>query len=437
MTNDALARALQQIDSEPDYVVDLAREMVRIPTVNPKFVADAEVNREPRHQEFLRGVLDENGFETATSEVFPDRPNLTGSWAGSDERSMVINGHVDVVPEGDRRQWSHDPFGGELEDGRLYGRGALDMKGGLAAGIAAARAIRKAGVALEGRFDIHAVVDEEAGGFGSRAIVDGGYRAAAALIPEPTWEVINPAEGGIEWARVTIRGKAGHAGWRYNGIYPQPEPMVREPAVNAIDLGVRFLAAVRELERDWALRKKHPLLPPGITTINAGAIIAGAGLGADGLPITTSNPAIVPDVFVVDFDIKFLPSEDPAEVRREFEAFVNAFAQTSDWLRQTPPAIKWELGGLHFPGQETPVDHPLVRSIIQARRDMGEETGIEGFVAVSDAGHYGGAGIPSALYGPSGDGMHGVDEFVEVESLQKTVEVIAAAIIDCGGVREG
>lgn len=435
MSSDELDRVFQQIDADQAFLIDLVQQMVRIPTVNPKFVRNPEVNREPEHQAHLKAVLDDLGFATETAEVFEDRPNLTGSWTGSDDKSLVINGHVDVVPEGDRQQWQHDPFGGEVVDGRVYGRGALDMKGGLAAGIAAARAIRAAGLSLEGRLDIHAVVDEEAGGFGSRAIVEGGYQAAAALIPEPTWEVINPTEGGAEWARVTILGKSAHAGWRYNSIYPQANPMDQEPGVNAIEVGTRFLAAVQELERDWGLRKKHPLLPPGITTINPGAVVAGAGMGEDGLPKTTANPAIIPDVFVADFDIKFLPTEDPREVRKEFEAFVDAFANTSDWLRDHPPKVTWELGGLHFPGQETALDHPLVRSIIETRKADGDETGIEGFVAVSDAGHYGGAGIPSVLYGPRGDGMHGVDEYVDIRSLQKTCKIIAATIIHCCGVR--
>ena len=435
MTDAAVQRVFEQIEQDEDFVVDLLREMVSIPTVNPKFVQDPAVNKEPEEQALLEQELKKLEFETEQFDAFPNRPNLIGRWGGSEEKSLIINGHIDVVPEGDRSSWSVDPFGGEVRDGRLYGRGALDMKGGIAAAIAAARAIRSAGVTLDGRLDIHTVVDEEAGGFGSRAIVDRGYKAQAVLVPEPTWEAINPAEGGIEWVRVTILGKAAHAGWRYNSIYPQPDPMDQAPGVNAIELGTRFLAAVRELEREWGLRKKHPLLPPGITTINPGAVFAGAGLGENGLPLTTTNPAIIPDVFVADFDLKFLPTEDAKEVRKEFEAFVKAFAETSDWLRDNPPRVQWELGGLHFPGQETDLDHALVRSITDFRRTLGEDTKIEGFVAVSDAGHYGGAGMPSVLYGPSGDGMHGLDEYVDIASLKKTTRVVANVILQCCGIK--
>ena len=106
---------------------------------------------------------------------------------------------------------------------------------------------------------------------------------------------------------------------------------------------MKFLNAVRELEREWALYKHHPLLPPGITTINPGAIAAGVGLGQDGLPMVTTNPAMIPDVCVIDFDLKFLPTESFEQVRQEFEEFVEAFARTDPWLKDNPPQLQWHL----------------------------------------------------------------------------------------------
>ena len=435
MSDEILTKVFNQIDLNEDYLYDLLRALVRIPTVNPKFVVNSNLNRETDHQNYLKSVLDQIGFETTLKEVYPERPNLLASWPGKSENSFVLNGHVDVVPEGSHEQWEYPPFEGEVIGDRLYGRGALDMKGGVAAYVSAAKAIRDLGVKLEGRLDIHAVVDEEAGGFGSRDIVEHGYRAQSALISEPTWEVINPAEGGIEWVRVTLVGKAGHAGWRYNSIYPQANPMALEPSVNAIDLGTQLLAAIRDLERDWGLRKKHELLPPGITTINPGAVQAGAGLGEDGLPEILTNPAIVPDVFVADFDLKFLPTEKPKDVRREFEDFIAAFAAQNSWLKEHPPKVQWELGGLRFPGQETSLQHPLVNGIRKAHSLLDMDSTVKGFVAVSDAGHYGGAGIPSVLYGPSGDGLHGLNEYVELTSVKRTAKVVAAAILTCCGVQ--
>jgi acetylornithine deacetylase/succinyl-diaminopimelate desuccinylase family protein len=438
MSNEAaVAGILARIDRDRDFVIGLTRDMVRIPTVNPKFVVDPEINREDEHQTMLAGVLREIGLETEKYDVFPGRPNVTGTLAGSDERSLILNGHVDVVPLGQRSLWTVDPFGAAITNGRLYGRGAIDMKSGVAACIAATKAIRDEGLTLEGRLEIHAVVDEEAGGFGSIDLVKRGRLAKAAIIAEPTWGVVMPAEGGLEWVRVTIRGKNAHAGWRYNSIYPQRhEPGRIEPGVNAIELGMRFIQAMRELEREWGMRKYHPLMPPGLTTINPGAAIGGTGFGPDGRPELLTNPAIIPDAFIVDLDLKFMPNETKESVRAEFESFVHHFAQTDRWMSANPPVVTWELGGLHFPPLDTPVDHPLVQSVVAARKRLGHaDTKITGFVAVCDAAHYAGAGVPGVIYGASGDGFHGTDEYVDVESMIETTKVIAASIVDMCGLR--
>ncbi len=435
--DDAIGAVVAQVERDQDFLIDLTRRMVRIPTVNPKFVADPAINREDELQYMLRPILAEAGLQTELTEVFPDRPNLTGVRPGTEERSLILNGHNDVVPVGERVQWTVDPFGAELRDGRIYGRGAVDMKSGVAANIAVARAIHRLGLDLEGRLELHCVVDEEAGGFGSIDLVRRGRLAKAIIVTEPTWGTVQPAEGGLDWVRVTIRGRNAHAGWRYNEIYPQrEEPGRLQPGVNALELGVRFVAAVQAYERDRGTRKKaHPLLPPGVNTINPGAMIAGSGMGPDGLPALLTNPAIIPDVAVIDFDLKFLPNEDPAEVRREFEHLVHAFAQMDSWLRDNPPVVQWELGGLHFPPMDTPLDHPLVTSLVRHRAAMGRQTEIKGFVAVSDIAHYAGAGVPGVLHGPGGDGFHGTDEYVDIASMIETAKAVAAAAVEWCGVR--
>lgn len=430
----AKSAVLASIDR--DFLVGLVADLVRIPTVNPKFEANEALNREPDLQAHLAGVMQSVGLETELFDALPGRPNLIGHSRGTDARSLVLNGHVDVVPTGDVSLWTVDPFGGTIKDGRLYGRGALDMKAGVAAGVAAVKALRDAGVALEGWLDLHAVVDEEAGGFGSIEAVKRCRRPAAVAVLEPTWGAILPAEGGLDWVRVTIRGRTGHAGWRYNEIFPQPDVPGRiVPGINAVELGNRFLSALREFERERTRRLSHPLMPPGVNTINPGIVVAGAGLGPNGLPAILTNPAIIPDVFVIDLDYKFLPQEDPREVRAEFERFVHHFAQTDAWLRDNPPTVAWDLYGLYFPPMDTPADHPLVRSLIDGRKAMGLGAEVRGFVAVCDAAHYAGAGIPGVIHGPSGDGMHGADEYVDIESIVDTAKVIALTAIDWCGLR--
>jgi acetylornithine deacetylase len=432
----AIAAVTSAIEADRDWVVELTQKMVQIPTVNPKFETGATINREADLQSMLEPVLKEEGFATEQWDALPGRPNLVGEKAGDEARSLILCGHIDVVPVGARKDWSIDPFGGEIKNGRIYGRGAIDMKSGVAACIAASRAIRKAGIDLVGRLAIHSVVDEESGGFGAMDAVKRGKLAKAVLVAEPTWGDVLPAEGGLEWARVTIRGRAAHSAWRYNEIYPQRHEAGRlEPGVNAIELASRFIAAVRLYELDRTRAQSHPLLPIGMNTINIGVVHGGAGLGENGLPMVMTNPAIIPDVAVIDLDMKFLPNENSSDYRRDFEAFVHHFAQTDAWLRDHPPTIQWELGGLHFPPMNTSVDHPLVKSLVSHKTSLGKAPEINGFVAVCDAAHYAGAGVDGVIFGPSGDGFHGVDEYVDIESLVETTKVIAASVIDWCGVR--
>lgn len=434
-----LSAVFDAIEAEGDFVVGLTQDLVRIPSVNPKFQRDPTLNRESDVQERLQGVLEEEGFATERWEVFEGRPNLVGDKAGDEARSLILCGHIDVVPVGDSKHWTVEPFGGEVKDGRIYGRGAVDMKGGVASCIAAARAIRKAGVTLDGRLSIHSVVDEEAGGFGAMDAVARGKLAKAAIVAEPTWGDIMPAEGGLEWVRVTIFGKTAHAGWRFNSVWPQRQhPGRLEPGVNAIEIANRFLSALREFEAMRCRANHHPLMPPGLATINPGSIRGGAGLDADGLPAIMTNPAIIPDAVVIDLDYKFLPQEQKSEVRTEFERFVRAFADLDPWTRDHPPKVEWELGGLHFPPMDTPVDHAIVRSLQHHRTALGETVGlaaptVRGFEAVTDAAHYAGAGVDAVIYGASGDGFHGDDECINIDSLMLSTKVIAAATLDwCG-----
>lgn len=432
----AIEKVWSLIESDRDWVVKLTQEIVRIPSVNPKFYLNPESNREADVQKVLERELTEIGFETRTWEVFPDRPNLVGSLKGDEDKSLILCGHIDVVPVGDPARWTVDPFGGEIKGNRLYGRGSIDMKSGVAACVAAARAIRQSGIALDGRLSVHTVVDEEAGGFGAMDLVRRGELAKAVLVAEPTWGDVLPAEGGLEWARITIRGRTAHSAWRYNEIYPQRQEIGRlEPGMNAIEIAARFILALRQYESDRTRAASHPLLPVGMNTINVGVMHGGAGLGQNGLPITMSNPAIIPDIAVIDLDMKFLPSETSAQYRADFEAFVHHFAQTDAWLRDHPPTIEWELGGLHFPPLNTPVEHPLVRSLVNRKTQSGRKPDIKGFVAVCDAAHYAGAGVDGVIFGPSGDGFHGDDEYVDIDSLVETTKVIAASVIDWCGVR--
>ncbi|MCY3982741.1 MAG: ArgE/DapE family deacylase [Roseovarius sp.] len=438
MMDAALKAVLDAIEAEKDHVVALTQDLVRIPSVNPKFQAEQGLNREAEVQDRIEEELRPLGFGTERFETFEDRPNVVANLPGSDDKSMILCGHVDVVPVGNADAWDREPFGGQLEGNNVWGRGAVDMKGGVAACISAARAIRRAGIELEGRLSVHTVVDEEAGGFGAIDVVNRGYLAKHAIIAEPTWHNVIPAEGGLDWTRVTFFGRQGHAGLRYSMLWPLHDdtPLPMEPGVNAIELANRFLTALRDFETSRCRGNNHPMMPAGLATINPGTIQGGAGMGEDGNPAIMSNAAMISDVCTIVLDYKFMPQENFEDVKAEFEAFVHNFAQMEPWMREHPPKIEWSLWGLHFPPMNTPADHPLCQSVMKhATAFQSQAPVLKGFEAVTDAAHYAGKGVIPLIYGPTGAGFHGDNEYVEVESLINTTKTIAATVLDMCGIK--
>ena len=149
-----------------------------------------------------------------------------------------------------------------------------------------------------------------------------------------------------------------------------------------------------------------------------------------------SNPAMVPDIVTIDLDYKFLPNEKQAEVRKEFEEFVYNFSQTDPWLKENPIRVQWELGGLYFPPMNTPVDHPLIQSLIKQSESINKHSKIYSNTGVCDVSHYSGAGLSGVVFGSKGGGIHGLDEYVDIQSLLNTTQIIACTILDWCGVKK-
>ena len=149
-----------------------------------------------------------------------------------------------------------------------------------------------------------------------------------------------------------------------------------------------------------------------------------------------TNPAITPDVGIVDIDLKYLPTESSADIRREFEEFVHHWAMEDGWLREHPPTVTWELHGLQFPPCETPSDHPLVRAVAtNHERVTGGPADVTGCLGGMDMGFYAAAGVPSMAYGPVGAGAHASDEWASVQSLLELAKVYASTAIEYCGVK--
>jgi acetylornithine deacetylase len=339
---------------------------------------------------------------------------------GSDRggRSLLFNGHVDVVPAGDLTRWHSDPFVATVRDGRVYGRGALDMKGGLSCAIAAARAIQHSGVTLKGLLKIQSVIGEEEGGIGTLAAILRGHTADAAIVAEPTELKVAPAQAGAHNFRLTVFGAAAHG-------------CVREEGVSAIEkFSVLLQAIVRlERERNDRLRANDPTgLFQRYRTPNA--ICIGTVRGGE----WASSES---EICVAEGRFGISVGEDPLDARRELEAAVAAAAVADPWMAAHPPTVEW-WGGTFDPGL-TDVNHPIVGLTAASHRDSGAgEPVLEGMTYGADMRLLTNvAAIPTLLYGPGDVRLaHRPDESVAVADLLAATRTFVLAILRWIGVEE-
>lgn len=430
LSAELVERVSKAVDESRDELIALVQELVRIPSENPKLSGVAD-GGEAKVQDRVVTALEAIDCTIDRWDAEPGRPDVVGTLKGSGGGpSLAINGHIDVVPAGDASAWPYDPWSATVADGMIWGRGASDMKGGVGAMIHAVTILQRLGVRLKGDLFIESVIDEETGGPGTRSTIERGYRPDFAIVTEPTSLVIYPVEGGLEWLRVTVTGRSGHSAVRYRSVHAGGQGY----AVNALEKGAKILAAVQELERAWANRKVHPLLPYGITTINPGIMAAGSGGGANGIPNVMTAVSTLPDYCSLELSLKYLPSERTEDVKAEFEEYLHRVAQTDEWLREHPPTIEWGLRGVAFPPADTPADHPGVQAIVESLDALGLPVEIGGFLAVTDIAWFAQAGIPAVIFGPAGGlGAHGADERVEIDQLVTGTKALALAIIAwCG-----
>jgi acetylornithine deacetylase len=320
---------------------------------------------------------------------------------------------VDVVPPGDAALWTDPPFTATERDGRIYGRGALDMKGGLVAGLHALAAVRKAGVRLRGDVHFQSVVGEEDGGLGTLAAVLRGYTGDGAVVMEPTGLAVAAAQAGCLNFRIRIRGLAAHGA-------------VRDEGVDAIDKLQTVLTAIRWVEGDRNSRlgkddlfASHSLpFPICVGTVRAG-----------------DWASSVADHLALEGRYGVAPGEDEVEARGELERAVADAASGDPWLREHPPELEW--WGGRFLAAHTDLDHPIVQTV---RAAGGAVTGsLPDLAAVTygaDMGTLATVGnTPSVLFGP-GDirRAHRPDEWVAVDELVTVARTLAVTAMRFCGV---
>ena len=380
--------------------------------------------------DFLSGLgFEIEGWDVGPSSTFEAHPLIVARLPGSGGgRSLAFNAHVDVVPVGDRGAWSQDPFGGAIVDGRLYGRGATDMKGGLAAAMWATRVALEQGLRPRGDIVFHVVSDEEVVGNGTREIVERAPACDVTLSLEPTELRLCAAEGGLVHFRIEVEGVEAHASTRHLSVHAGGKG---GGGVNAVEKTVKLITALQELERQWANTKSHPILPPGFDTLSPGIIVGGPGGGSDGRLNLFSNAGTTPNYCSVEYNMWYYPDESLDDVRAEVEAVVAAVCSTDPWLRDHPPAITWKLGQIYFPPLDVPLDHPAVRTLADCLATVGLDPEPEGFGAATDLAWYGEKGLPGIICGPGRLAQcHVADEFLETEHLALAASVYALMLTE-------
>ena len=381
-TPEAAAAAVDETE-----ILAFARALIAARSENPGGTEEEAV-------EVAVGLLTALGATTRVVRSDAGRPSLIATIGSGDGPTLAWNGHLDTVPTGSLDTWSVDPFAGEVVDGRLVGRGACDMKGPVAAAIAAVAALRRAGVGLRGTLVLHLVADEElAGTHGTRELRDQGLLTQdLAMVGEPSDLELGLAERGGAWVTVTARGRSAH------GSRP-------DLGINAITSMARLLLRLPEVLPD----REHPLC--GRPTVNASLIDGG------------SAPNMVPDRCTIDVDRRIVPGEtDPAAVIAPFDELITSLRaeHPDDALEAT--IREWT------DAAEASADSAIAEAVRDAARDeLGAVPPDVGFTGITDARFYiNDAAIPTVIYGPGSLGVaHTANEWIEVADLTRAARVYA------------
>jgi acetylornithine deacetylase len=364
----------------------LARTLVRIDSRNPGLTPSGA--GEAECVALLRHVLDGWGFRTAVYEALPGRPNLIArAGEGSAPRRLMFSGHIDVVgTEG----MTHAPFAGEERDGRLYARGAADMKGGVAAMCAAAW--RAAQHSLGGEIVIALTADEEYESIGTRALLERGERVDATIVGEPTRLQIMPAHRGFVWIEVEVLGRAAH-GSRW------------DVGVDAIRHAGLLLSELDRIDAEELPRREHPLL--GRASLHASTIAGGIGMST------------YPDRCIVRLERRTLPGERGADVVAEIE-------RACDAVRARRPSFAAEVRLSMTQGpSDVALDAPIVGELTEALRACGEPVRVAGMSAWTDAALLNAAGIPAICFGPGDISLaHAAEEYIPLDEIDRAVSVL-------------
>jgi acetylornithine deacetylase len=427
-------------DDNRDLMVEYMMDLVRFPSIN-----QTQGGEEKPVQEWLASSLAAFGFDKVDKFAVDEeklRPNVVGVLEGSGGgKSLLLNGHMDVVPVTLPDIWCCKPFEPAIIDGKVYGRGTSDMKGGITSAVWAMKAIKEFGIKTKGDVILQAVIGEEsqqAEEYGTVQCLKRGYKADFGIVCEPSDMEIHIASSALFFFDLTVYGKAVHISARNQAVFPQPYgvPSGKDVGVDAFKKSLLFVDYFYRLENDWNHRYRDRILGGGglgekdvqgvgIFTINPSSINGGVYLG--------SVPSVVKYTYGVWYPDKLV---DPQELYDEISRGVEAISSTDDFLRESPP--KLDIPTLQdWPGFSVAENHPGVVSLKKSLEGMtGKKAVITGFKAVCDAYYLNKHGVPTIIYGPGSlsYSAHGDNEFIVIDQMIEAAKVYAAAIIDWCGI---
>lgn len=423
---------IQAVEDLEQSLIQMLVDTVKIPSMNPSLPgADIEDYKggETKVATYLKSVMDDMGLETDLFAKAKDRHNIVGINRGAGNgKSLIFNGHIDVAALGPIADWTiAQPWSGEIVEGKIYGRGTADMKGGIVSSIIALKAIGKAGYKPKGDVIFQGVVGEEdmETEIGTGACLERGYKADAAIVVEstsyPLRLAICPVQANVQCMSITVKGKSVHCMLRGDTV--RPGGAGSQTGVSSIDKAMVMYQGLKRLDEQWALTKKHDLWSrPGWFFIYP-TVITGA----------SESPALIPGETTITYIVKTPPEEKPEQVKDEVKKFVRHLAQTDDWLRENPPTISWPLV---WPGYSIPVDAPICQVAHRAYETaLNRPPEYHGFWMASDATFLNQAGIPTLLLGPgAGNTCHAANEYIEIKEMVDAAKIYALIVADWCGI---
>ena len=369
-----------------DYIITVLQKMVQIDSINTSLVAGG--NGESELALYLADEMRLLGLEVDIKEVLPNRPNVVGVLKGiGNGRSLMLNGHTDIVGV----DGMVNPFSGKIENGRMYGRGAYDMKAGLAASLGVAKALIDADEQLAGDLVLAMVIDEEFHNVGTQAVIK-SHSTDGAIVTEPTGLRVCVAHRGFWWFDVETIGRAAH-GSRY------------QDGIDANRLMGYFLVELDKFAEELLQRPAHELL--GTPSIHAPLMKGG------------SSQSVYAANCLTELERRLLPHETPEQALAEIQKII-------DRLSKTVPNFKATVKqGFGRPAFATPANNPIVQTVVEAYQGKFEQSPeIYGELWWMDSGLLAEAGIDTVIIGPKGAGAHADEEWVELESVFELTEIL-------------